>query len=332
MVLFKPKYWMQLAIPVLVSLAATQMLFSQVLSRVGIFIPKSGAVQVIFSWLVKTGDLAGTLVMVLAIVPAIYLVTRFAGRRTVNPLLPLSLLLLLALVVWIGLSGGQLTNGQFMVLNGLTLVITSAVGVIASKRIADWREFLWFAALAGIVSCSLIAGFLTAIGQNLGSLIWISYGNIMNNIGQVLLAISGFIIFCAYSVNLGVVQVAPGARKIGIALLVVSGFMGVYLVDRYTIATLLQWSVGLNMVFPVWVYALSLGCFIIGLSSLANRRELGSFRAWGTLLVVLAGYQMPFTSDLLLVALGLALLAFPELVQEMVDKPQVFPRYRSLKY
>jgi len=313
----KADNWMRLTIPVLVFLAASHMLFSRILSRVGIFIPKSGTVQAVFGWLVWTGNLAGNLLMVLAMILVAGVALRLWQRSVGHPLLPLSMLLLPLLVLWAALHGGQLNNYLFIALAGLTLVIAGQLSIRGIQRAGGWRDSLWLASLAGLVALSLIVGFLTALGQSLGSAIMINFGTLISNAAQVLLVGSGFIIFVSYSVKPGMTGVLSFLWKIGLALPVAGAFLWVYLLERYTVTTLLQWSLGLQIVLPVWFYAASLAFFIIGFFSLANDGEFGRTRAWGTLLVVLAGYQMPYTTDLLLVILGLSLLSFPGVFQDI---------------
>ena len=280
-----------------------QLAFYRLISRVSIFIPKSGFAQQIHTVLVETGLLAGELVFWLVLVLAVMQTfLLWLKQRT-----PAIILMCLTVLVASGISSIALNNITTSLAILVCLVGISTISKSEAKR-GD-RYFVLIITLAVLFSLlsSLVGGIAQELTESFSSK-WIS---MLFDSGQLLLLLAGPILLVGQNLtqeaNNSSIQAAvimAGATLITALFLLANYF------DPYTTATLMQWGVGLSLNLPPIILAFLLWSFLMGLGRMATGDEPAKLRFNGLALVLLAGYHLPLTYDLLAAVVGLTIMIF----------------------
>ncbi|MFZ5823814.1 MAG: hypothetical protein ACOY94_05735 [Bacillota bacterium] len=272
-----------------------EFLLVRLLSRVGVFIPKSGAVEAGYRGAVWLGEVAFNLSLMLAVV-VLALLLRLHRR-------PLALLAgaagLLALL------GARLPGGAPLAA-ALLPVAVAALGITAALRAP--------AALRPGLGLILLAQLLryAAGGLQLG---WVLFDLPGELPGAAWLLRVGELLAVLAPIALGTAALRlTGLRRASLLAVGAPALLAAaLLVEPDITAILAMFSLGFTLSWPALLYLLGAGAVVLALSALPSGQRLG------LALLLLAGIGLNVNQQHLITLVGWALLALPLSLREEVD-------------
>ncbi|MDF2628363.1 MAG: hypothetical protein K0R39_2194 [Symbiobacteriaceae bacterium] len=276
-----------------------ELVLVRVVSRVGIFIPKTGVVLSVYQVLMSAGEVAFSFSLFMGV---ILLGLALAGHR------------------WWGMALGVLAGVMVMIVTGpvpspawslgVALVLAAAVAVMGIASLRSVRE-PWECGLLSTVLTVHLVGYLTTVGQLAWTVLGLPgepplagaalrAGELLAAVAPIWLAVPLLRAAWAGAVGLGRAAAlgATGAAALALA----------YTINADLTAILAMYSLGFTLSWPAALYLAALGLGLPGLAA-AVRRNPDRGLALG--LLFLAGYSLGVNQQHLIVLAGWALLGPP---------------------
>jgi hypothetical protein len=293
-------------LPVLLVAAALETLFLRLFVRTGVHLPKSEAVQEIFSVTSLLGSLAFNLAAVLAVVlvPLVLLAT----LRTTRSMGERALLVVLVAVLLTGLGATLATDAvvaDFVFPLAAAALIAYAGLVLPAWTGANARIRL---ALAVVTVATLSAQYYTLgyqVERLAGATATPALATELLRVGEALVVVAGAAVFWAWGLDrwrwLRAIDFAAVAGVLAVAL--VAG-----LAPASTMSILTLWTTGLSLYLPLPLYLLALGLYLVTAVACWRSGDRPVVAA-GLLLLLLAGYLPENSEQYLLLVLGVFALS-----------------------
>ncbi|HLA19135.1 MAG TPA: hypothetical protein VJ253_07425 [Dehalococcoidia bacterium] len=298
----------------------------RMLSRVGVHIPKEGAVLDVYNALVRTGSFAfnvSSVAVFLALGLLAYAAARRWGRRqplrTVTPALIAAFGAVSLLFAFVDEGeSARLAYGAF-----------SAGLMIALAAIAwtdDRGDFGRKATVGLIVLAYLFAQYYTLSNQAYRALDLTAAPPLTARaleMAELLVVTTALLAFWRWSGVRAGLSWRPSPVQVAVAGLLVFAFLGAYRgEDSSTAAILSLWTIGLTLYLPLPVYALALGLYgaaLVACLSRARRDPAFVPDAIALGLLPVAGLTLDLTYQHLVAIVALLLLVLPPLAESGVE-------------
>lgn len=288
-------------LPLLAAAVAGEVVLFRVVSRVGVHIPKDGAVLAVYGRLTELGSVCFNLATLLAGTAAVLAaLALFAGGRALlrNALLPGWML---ALVAEAALFAALPPSETRRLVFGITAVAGLALVAIAARR---QREMVWVSTAA-----FLLAAYYTL--SNLAATLFQAtaaapFSEDALRLGEALVPVAALTAFAAWGPPLSRRDVRRHpwvyALPTSLALILAAAFFG----PGSTSSILSLWTTGLSLYLPLplyilafWLYGLTLACCVA-----TGRLQVAA----ALILLFAAGLSLETTYQYLLAAVALLTL------------------------
>lgn len=300
----------------LLTAGLSELILFRTLSRVGVHIPKQGAVLNVYEVLVQAGSYAfnvSSMAVVVAVAMMAYGALRGEfGRR------PLLAAVAPALAAFVGVSvlfafveegpDAKLVYG----LMSAVIMLALAGEAYADRRLAPLRSAVVVATVLAYLGAQYHV--LAAEAYQVMGLTSSPPGTMPAlEVAEALVLVNAFLIFWGWSGMRLRSEARPTLLQIGVAGLLVILFLGSYYgrSDSSTAAILSLWSLGLTLYLPVPLYALALGLYGATLAGCLVRARRGGnppYDAVALGLLPVAGLTLELTYQHLVAVLVLSLL------------------------
>lgn len=291
-------------LPLLALAVIAEVILFRVVSRVGIHIPKDGAVLAIYSRLTELGSFSFNLATLLAgacvVVAAVALMT--SGRSfTRHTLLPGWLLVLVAeAAAFAALPPSE--SGRLIF--GLTAAVTMALVALSAER---HHEVVAVSAAAFLLAAYYTLTNLAA--TVLGATQAAPFSSDGVRLGEALVPVAALAVFVAWGPSLKPHAIRCHPRRYLVPTLVVIVVAAAFFAPGSTSSILSLWTTGLSLYLPFPLYVLALWLFAL---TVANCLATGRTQVAAALVLLFAaGLSLETTYQWLLAVLALLTLGAP---------------------
>ncbi|MBI1884720.1 MAG: hypothetical protein HYS09_00085 [Chloroflexi bacterium] len=314
---FSPQALLPYILWALLTAGLTELLLFRMLSRVGVHIPKEGAVQDGYNLLTGAGSYAFNVATVLAFAAVVLLAHSLAVSRARVPAALVSALAALSLLfAFIEESAGA----RF----AYGLVSAAVMVVLAADAWAGGRKDVPRRLIVTLVVAAYLASQYGTLANHAYRALGIG-GSVPGSIGtleasEALVVAVAFAMFWAWS---GLREEGwrwrPPLLHIAAAAVVAVVFLGAYAGENSSTAAILSlWTLGLTLYLPLPLYVLALALYVLTFAA-CIRNPLRTNEALALGLLPVAGLTLEMTYQHLLAVAAVLLLARAVAVEQAVS-------------